>query len=97
MPNNEVETVALKKELLEQNKLKFENEISILNSLSTTWGWSPDTLLGGILLERIPSSQTPLNISNFNVEGDTAVLNVDVKLVNGNSCYFDDSLYLIVD
>ena len=55
MPDNELETVALEDLLLEQNKLHYEKEIAILDSLSTAWNWNPDTLSGGILLERIPS------------------------------------------
>ena len=97
MPDNELETVALEDLLLEQNKLHYEKEIAILDSLSTTWNWNPDTLSGGILLERIPSTNTAANSLNHNAGGDTVVLKIDVKLANGNRCFSDDSLHLIID
>ena len=65
--------------------------MKIIDSLSTAWSWNPDTIIGGILVERIGSSDS------FNAKGDTVRLSVDVSLVNGNHCYSNDSLYLIID
>tara|TARA_B100001564_G_C20250490_1_gene494649 strand:+ start:103 stop:606 length:504 start_codon:yes stop_codon:yes gene_type:complete len=86
--NNElsIDDIFIKEHIIRQ-----ESEMKIIDSLSTAWSWTPDTIIGGILLERIGSSDS------FNVEGDTVRLSVEVSLVNGNHCYSNDSLYLIID
>ena len=75
------------KEYIKRN----DSEMKIIDSLSTAWSWTPDTIMGGILLERFGTSDS------LNVEGDTVRLSVMVSLINGNFCYSNDSLYLIID
>ena len=86
--NNELATDEV---FIKEHIIRHESEIKIIDSLSTAWSWTPDTIMGGILLERIGNSDS------FNSEGDTVRLSVEVSLVNGNHCYSNDSLYLIID
>lgn len=86
--NNEL---SIDEVFIEKHIKRHESEMKIIDSLSTAWSWTPDTLMGGILLERFGTSDS------LNVEGDTVRLSVIVSLINGNHCYSNDSLYLIID
>ena len=86
--NNEL---SINEVFIKEHIKRHKSEMKIIDSLSTAWSWTPDTIMGGILVERIGSSDS------FNVKGDTVRLSVDVSLVNGNHCYSNDSLYLIID
>ena len=86
--NNEL---AIDDVLIKEHIIRHESEMKIIDSLAKAWSWTPDTIMGGILLERIGSSDS------FNAEGDTVRLSVEVSLVNGNHCYSNDSLCLIID
>ena len=86
--NNEL---SINEVLIKEQIKRHKSEMKIIDSLSTAWSWTPDTIMGGILVERIGSSDS------FNAKGDTVRLSVDISLVNGNHCYSNDSLYLIID
>ena len=86
--NNEL---SIDEVFIEKHIKRHESEMKIIDSLSTAWSWTPDTIMGGILLERFGISDS------LNVEGDTVRLSVMVSLINGNYCYSNDSLYLIID
>ena len=92
MPNNHNNTISLDDALLEQSAARVALETLILDSLSDSWGWSHEILSGGVLLEKINTNE-----GAFNTSGDTILLNVEVNLVNGNNCFKEDSLFLIID
>ena len=67
--NNEL---AIDDVLIKEHIIRHESEMKIIDSLAKAWSWTPDTIMGGILLERIGSSDS------FNAEGDTVRLSVEV-------------------
>ena len=91
-PNNLNNTISLDDALLEQSATRVDLEALVLDSLSDSWGWSHETLSGGVLLEKINANE-----GAFNTSGDTIVLDVEVSLVNGNNCFKEDSLFMIID
>ena len=77
--------------LLDYSERIFQAEIAILDSLSKSWGWQPDTLAGGVLVHTIFDSSNEINSLS-----DEIMLSIRVKLANGNLCFENDSLKLIV-
>ena len=90
-PNNDENAISIDEALIENSTNRYESELLILDSLSATWGWSPDTLAGGILLHQELDESGSLN-----TVGDTVLFNAHVLLVNGNECFVQDSLAIIV-
>lgn len=90
-PKTHHTTETLDEVLLDYSERRFQAEISILDSLSKSWGWEPDTLAGGILVQTIFDSSNEKNSLS-----DEIMLRIRVKLANENLCFVNDSLKLIV-
>ena len=86
-PKTSSDDVVLEDALRDQTQARFNAEFEILDSLSTSWGWSPDTLVGGVLLQKVVDKNQTANAVDDDVE-----LRVKVSLANGNHCFTNDSL-----
>tara|TARA_B100000683_G_C12438150_1_gene534798 strand:+ start:691 stop:1194 length:504 start_codon:yes stop_codon:yes gene_type:complete len=91
-PKNDTNSITLEDLLLLKSEQRIKSEMLILDSLSQSMGWSAKALSGGILVENIIDKEGSLN-----VDGDTVFMNVNVSLVNGNKCFANDTISLIVD
>ena len=86
-PKHVLEDVSLEDVLVDQIQLRLTAEFEILDSLSTAWDWLPETLAGGILLQKLVNTNQALNEVD-----DVVELRVKVSLANGNHCFSNDSL-----
>ena len=73
--------------LIENSVDRYEKELFIIDSISNSWGWESDTLIGGILLHKEIDVEGDLN-----ADGDNVFLQLNVSLVNGNHCFKSDSV-----
>ena len=84
-------SITIDEALLLQGTKRYESELLILDSISSSWGWQTESLAGGILMHQEQDYGGVLN-----AEGDTLLLSINVFLVNGNQCFTQDSLPLII-
>ena len=77
--------------LIDNSADRYERELLILDSISNSWGWKSQTLIGGILLHNEIDIEGDLN-----VDGDNVFLEINVSLVNGNHCFASDSIQFTI-
>ena len=76
--------------VLETAADRAQKERAIIDSVATSWGWSDDLLPGGIRYAKYSQN------SELNSDSSIVYLDVYVDLLNGNKCYWLDSIEVSV-